>query len=85
MKLIKGNRHRVVDQVGKSRTFPRSSKYREGFAILVTNHINECQECYDEHAERYEVFKIKILHKHHLHFMQKLVKKRKSIRAIEYG
>ena len=44
MKLIKGNRHRVVDRDRKAEDLPEPGKVQgRSFATLVTNHINECQ------------------------------------------
>ena len=44
--IRKGNRHRVVDQVRKSKTFSHSGKVQgRFFAVLMTNQINECQQC----------------------------------------
>ena len=43
--IRKGNRHRVVDLDEKRKPFPHSPKYREGFVMLVTNQVNECQQC----------------------------------------
>lgn len=48
------------------------------FTALVTNHVNECQQCQNEHSKCHKVFEIKsflfvfpfIVHWHHLHFME---------------
>ncbi len=48
------------------------------FTALVTNHVNECQQCQNEHSKCHKVFEIKSLlfvfpffvHRHHLHFMK---------------
>ena len=38
--------------------------------MLLTNQVNECQQCQNKHAKRHQVFKVKFLHRHHPHSMQ---------------
>jgi hypothetical protein len=52
----------------------RWSKFWGGFSMpktLVTNQINECQQCKNEHPEGHKIMEIKMIfvHQHHLHPM----------------
>jgi len=43
--IIKGNRHRVVDR-NVEKAFPHRANVQGRFFIaLVTNQVNECQQC----------------------------------------
>jgi len=51
--IIKGNRHRVVDQYGKQEPSQTGQSTGKVFVMLVTYQINECQQCQEEHSERH--------------------------------